>query len=122
MIKALETAIEKVKALSEERRQYVAHVLEQLAAADHEVYRLSDEERGPVRVGLTDLDAGPRDLRGRVLGPPSGMKVVYAERARQDIAEIYDAIASHGRDAAQRVENLIRSTCEKSWPIFRLRR
>jgi plasmid stabilization system protein ParE len=38
------------------------------------------------------------------------MKVVYAERARQDIAEIYDTIASHDCDAAQRVENLIRST------------
>jgi hypothetical protein len=30
---------------TEERRQYVAHVLSNLRAADHEVYRLSDEER-----------------------------------------------------------------------------
>jgi predicted transcriptional regulator len=58
MIKALEAAIEKVKALSEERQQYVAHVLEQIAEADHEVYRLSDEERRLVREGLADLDAG----------------------------------------------------------------
>jgi plasmid stabilization system protein ParE len=35
------------------------------------------------------------------------MKVVYADRARRDIDEIYDAIALHNRDAAQRVEDLI---------------
>jgi toxin ParE1/3/4 len=40
------------------------------------------------------------------------MKVVYGERARRDIAEIYDTIALRNRDAAQRVEDLIRSTCE----------
>lgn len=58
MIKVLEQAIEKVKALSEERQQYAAEVLEQIAAASDEVYRLSDEERRQVREGLADLDAG----------------------------------------------------------------
>ena len=58
MIKVLENAIEKVKRLSEERQQYVAHVLEQLAATSDDVYRLSDEERRLVREGLADLDAG----------------------------------------------------------------
>jgi hypothetical protein len=58
MIKALEAAIEKVKALSEERQQYVAHVLEQIGAAQDEVYKLSDEEKRLVREGLANLDAG----------------------------------------------------------------
>jgi plasmid stabilization system protein ParE len=41
------------------------------------------------------------------------MKVVYAERARQDIAAIHDAIASQSPAAAKRVESLIRSQCER---------
>ena len=40
------------------------------------------------------------------------MKVVYAERARRDIEDIYDFIATHNPHAAQRVEDLIRVTCE----------
>ena len=58
MIKVLEQAIEKVKALSEERQQYDARVLEQIAEAGDDVYRLTDEERRMVREGLDDLDAG----------------------------------------------------------------
>lgn len=45
MIKFLEQAIEKVKALPEERQRYAAHVLEQIAATDDQVYRLTDEEQ-----------------------------------------------------------------------------
>ncbi len=40
------------------------------------------------------------------------MNVVYAERARRDIGEIYDAIAIRNSTAAQRVEDMIRSNCE----------
>lgn len=40
------------------------------------------------------------------------MKVVYAERARQDIAAIYDYIALSNAPAAQVVEDAIRGTCE----------
>ena len=40
------------------------------------------------------------------------MKVVFAERARRDIGEIYDSIARHSSDAAQRVEDAIRSACD----------
>jgi plasmid stabilization system protein ParE len=40
------------------------------------------------------------------------MKVVYAERARRDIEYIYESIAPHNPAAAQRVENMIRTTCE----------
>jgi predicted transcriptional regulator len=58
MIKSLEVAIEKVKAFPEERQQYVAHVLEQIAAAGDAPYELSDHERRLVREGLADLDAG----------------------------------------------------------------
>ena len=58
MIKVLEEAIEKVKTLSEERQQQAAQVLEQIAAAGDDVYRLTDEERRLVREGLADLDAG----------------------------------------------------------------
>ena len=58
MMKVLEQAIEKVKTLSKERQEYAAEVLEQIAAAGDDVYRLSDEERRLVREGLADLDAG----------------------------------------------------------------
>lgn len=40
------------------------------------------------------------------------MKVVYAERARQDMAAIYDYIALRNGRAAQAVEDAIRTTCE----------
>ena len=40
------------------------------------------------------------------------MNLVYAPRARQDIADIYDRIAPHNPAAAQRVEDFIRASCE----------
>jgi plasmid stabilization system protein ParE len=40
------------------------------------------------------------------------MKVVYADRARRDIGDIYDSIAQHNPRAAQRVEDAIRTSCE----------
>lgn len=40
------------------------------------------------------------------------MNLVYAPRARQDIADIYDSIAMRNPAAAQRVEDLIRANCE----------
>jgi hypothetical protein len=58
MIKVLEQAVEKIKALSRERQEYAAEVLEQIADAGDDVYRLSDEERRLVREGLADLDSG----------------------------------------------------------------
>lgn len=58
MIKVLEQAIEKVKALSTERQEYAAEVLEQIADAGDAVYHLSDEERRLVREGLAELDRG----------------------------------------------------------------
>ena len=58
MIKVLENAIEKVKGLSEEQQRYAADLLEQLAAADSDVYRLSDDERRAIDEGLAELDRG----------------------------------------------------------------
>jgi plasmid stabilization system protein ParE len=39
------------------------------------------------------------------------MKVVYAERAKADIGDIYDLIAVENPRAARRVEDRIRKTC-----------
>jgi hypothetical protein len=58
MIKELEQAIEKVKALSKERQEHAAQLLEQIVNAGDEVYVLSDEERRLVREGLAELDRG----------------------------------------------------------------
>ena len=55
MIKVLEQAIEKVKALSAERQEYVAEVLEEIVAEDA-VYHLTDSERRLVREGTAELD------------------------------------------------------------------
>jgi plasmid stabilization system protein ParE len=41
------------------------------------------------------------------------MKVVFAERARRDIADIYDSLEQHNPSAAQRVEDAIRAGCER---------
>jgi hypothetical protein len=58
VIKVPEQAIEKVRTLSEERQRYAAQVLEQIAEAGEDVYRLTDEERRLVREGIEDLEAG----------------------------------------------------------------
>ena len=58
MIKVLEEAIEKIRALPEERQQYAAHVLERIAETGRDVIALTDDERRFVREGLADLDAG----------------------------------------------------------------
>ena len=58
MIKALEKAIDKVRGLSEERQRYAAEVLDRIAEAGDEVYRLTEDERRLVREGLDELDRG----------------------------------------------------------------
>ena len=57
MIKVLEIAIEKVKTLSTERQEYVAELLEEIAA-EGDVYHLTDSERQLVREGTAELDRG----------------------------------------------------------------
>lgn len=58
MIKVLEQAIGKVRGLSEDRQRYAAEVLEQIAAAQDDVYRLSDQERAFISEGLAELERG----------------------------------------------------------------
>jgi hypothetical protein len=60
MIKVLETAIEKVKTLPEERQRYAAEILEQIAgAAQPTVYAtLSDAEKAEIDAALDELDRG----------------------------------------------------------------
>lgn len=59
MIKVLENAIEKIKALPEERQRLAADLLEQLAAdANGDVHHLSDEEWRALDEGLAELDRG----------------------------------------------------------------
>ena len=41
------------------------------------------------------------------------MEVVFSERARRDIAEIYEVIAAKNPVAALRVERLIRANCDR---------
>lgn len=58
MVKVLEQAIKKVKALPRERQEYAAEVLEQIAEAGGWPYRLSAGERCLVREGLAKFDRG----------------------------------------------------------------
>jgi hypothetical protein len=68
MIKVLEQAIEKVKALPKERQEYAAEVLEQIAEAGDGVYRLSADERALVREGLAELERGEVASEAQVRG------------------------------------------------------
>ena len=56
MTKALEIAVKKVKSLSPERQDFVAELLEQIAAAGEDVYVLEGEELRMVEEGLAQLD------------------------------------------------------------------
>ena len=58
MDKLLERAIEKVKALPEDRQRYAAEVLEHIAASSDDFYVLTEEEERLIDEGLDDLDAG----------------------------------------------------------------
>jgi hypothetical protein len=56
MIKALEQAIQKVRALPEDKQLLAAELLEELAAG--EIYVMTPEERLAVGEGLADADRG----------------------------------------------------------------
>ncbi len=58
MIKALQEAIEKARALPPERQADAADALERIVKASRTTYVLSDDERTMVEEGLADLDAG----------------------------------------------------------------
>ena len=57
MISVLEKAIDKIKALPDDRQRYAAEILEQIASGGG-VHALSDEERRLVLEGLAELDRG----------------------------------------------------------------
>ena len=58
MTKILDDAIEKVRKLPEERQAYVAEVLEQIAAAGGDLFRVPDEHREAVLEGLGQAERG----------------------------------------------------------------
>jgi hypothetical protein len=58
MTKLLEEAIDKIRELPEDRQAYAAAMLEIIAAQDHGVYRLTDEERTSVQAGLAEIGRG----------------------------------------------------------------
>ncbi len=58
MIKALEIAIEKLKCLPEDKQAYAAGVIEEIAAADDEVFRIPDDHLPAVLEGLAEAERG----------------------------------------------------------------
>lgn len=58
MIKILEKAIEKVRALPQDRQAYAALMLEEIAADTADEYRLSEEERRLNQEAIDELDRG----------------------------------------------------------------
>ena len=58
MIKALEEAIDKVRALPPERQADAADALEMIVKASRRTYIMSAEELALVDEGLADIDAG----------------------------------------------------------------
>jgi len=58
MMKILEIAIEKLKALPEDKQAYAAEVIEHIAASDHGVFHIPDAHRAGVMEGLAQADKG----------------------------------------------------------------
>jgi hypothetical protein len=58
MIKALEIAIEKLKRLPEDKQAYAAEVIEEIAAADEDVFRIPDDHLPGVLEGLEQMRRG----------------------------------------------------------------
>ena len=58
MMKVLEIAIEKLKALPEDRQAYAVEVIEQIAAGDSGVFHIPEEHMKGVLEGLTQAQSG----------------------------------------------------------------
>ncbi len=54
----LEIAIEKLKALPEDKRTYAAEVIEHIAASDDGIFHIPDEDLTAVREGLEQVQRG----------------------------------------------------------------
>ena len=58
MMKVLEDAIEKLRRLPEDRQAYVAEVLEQIVAADGDLFVVPEEHRAAVLEGFEQAERG----------------------------------------------------------------
>jgi len=58
MMKVLEIAIEKLKALPEDRQAYAAEVIERIAAGDSALFHIPEEHMKGVLEGLTKAQSG----------------------------------------------------------------
>ncbi len=58
MMKVLEIAIEKLKALPEDKQAYAAEVIEHIAASEDGTFHIPDEHREAVLEGLAQADRG----------------------------------------------------------------
>ena len=58
MMKVLEIAIEKLKALPEDKQAYAAEVIEQIAASDDGVFRIPADHLPGVLEGLSQAERG----------------------------------------------------------------
>jgi hypothetical protein len=58
MIKSLEDILERVKSWPKERQDDAARVLEALEQSGTEIYRLTDDERAAVEIGLEQAKRG----------------------------------------------------------------
>ncbi|GLR88716.1 hypothetical protein [Bradyrhizobium iriomotense] len=58
MIKVLEDAVEQVRKLPEDRQAYVAEVLEQIVAADGDLFSVPEEHRAAVLEGFAEAERG----------------------------------------------------------------
>ena len=56
MMTVLEQAVERVKGLPEERQEYAAEVLEQIAAGAGGVFVIPEEDRAAIEEGLAQAD------------------------------------------------------------------
>jgi hypothetical protein len=58
MIKALEIAIEKLKRLPEDKQAWAAGIIEEIAAADDELFRIPGDHLPGVLQGLAEAERG----------------------------------------------------------------
>lgn len=73
MIKALETAIEKIKKLPPDRQAYAARILDEIAGESDEPFIVPDEHRAAILEALQQLGRGaraPADDVARLLREP----------------------------------------------------
>ena len=58
MMKVLQTAIEKLRSLPEDKQAYAAEILEHIAAADDSVYAIPSDHEAAINEGLAQARRG----------------------------------------------------------------